>query len=101
MAPPVVAITTSLAGIGFLTADVTTANPSTRTIVVAGIFTIAVALIGLIGTFRENRRRNRNDEPAMTLAARVAVLETNQAEMQSNIREILEHVRPWPKEGHR
>lgn len=100
MAAPVVALT-SLAGAGFLAADVTASNPSTHTIVVAGIFTVVVALIGLIGTFWGNRRRNRTDEPVMTLAARVAVLETNQAEMQSNIREILEHVRPWPKEGHR
>lgn len=98
------AILTVAGTAGFLASEVAPAasGGSTSSIVVGGVVAVLVALIGGgVQVWVSRRRKDPNSESELTIAARVAVLETNQAELKRSIDTVLDHVRPWPTKERR
>lgn len=96
MAIPAVITVATTAGLVAAEVNPTTASNSSTSIIIGGVVAVIVALVG--GTVQVIvSRRNKDDAatPELTVAARVAVLETNQADMKRDIEDILDHVRPW------
>lgn len=100
MAAPAIIGAAATAGIIVSEVTPTTGAPTTTSsIVIGAVVAVLVAVIG--GSVQLYISRHRNDDPKLTDAARLAVLETNQAEMRRDVDEILAHIHPWPADERR
>lgn len=84
---------------GFIAADVTptptNGGTTSTSIIVGGIVAVVVALIGGGIQLYASRRRANDPNSELTLPARMAVMETNQAEMKRTLDDVVNHLRPW------